>query len=200
MDIDINNLMTCEGLSLKRTFLEAYKTVATRHYYYNVIPSHINQAYNVKYFGPPYSYAYERIHLDINKGLDDLIKDCGIHIYYTTVNPFNGIHWQYYLSIENSKTDQPCTHKEFFDSIKSNFDDFDRIENVIDENYIGYVLKREGHVEEHMDGVTLDQNYNIEVYQKKGDNNPVSRIMCDIPSNAILSFKKNSVMYLSLDV
>jgi len=115
------------------------------------------------------------------------MKNCGIYIDYTTVSNSNGIHWQYYLSIENSKTQQ-CTHKEFFDSIKSNFDDYYRIENVIDENYIGYVLKREGHVEEHMDGIVPDGNYLIEVYQKKSGANTVSKIVCDISSNAALSF------------
>jgi len=187
MDIDINNLNTCEGLSLKQTFLENFKAVATRHYYENVIPKRINQAFDSKKFGPPYSYPYERIHWNINKGLDDLMKDCGIYIDYTSVSNSNGIHWQYYLSVENSKTQQ-CTHKEFFDSIKSNFDDYDRIENVIDKNYIGYVLKREGHIEEHMDGIIPDKNYLIEVYQKKSGANTESKIVCDISSNTALSF------------
>jgi len=188
MDIDINNFNTCEGLSLKQAFIETFKTVATRHYYENVIPKRINQSFNAKKFGPPYSYAYERIHWNINKGLDDLMKNCGIYIDYTSVSNSNDVHWQYYLSVENSKTEQQCTHKEFFDSIKSNFDDYDRIENVIDEGYIGYVLKREGHIEEHMDGIVPNKNYLIEVYQKKSGANTVSKIVCDISSDAALSF------------
>lgn len=191
MNIRINNLLTCKGLKVKQTYIEKLVTVANRLYYGNQIPSHINQAFQTKKFGPSYSYPFERIHWKINEGLDDLRKTCGIYIYYYGNAPHtsNGLHWQYYLSVENVNT-KKCDHQKFFEVIKRNYIDYHFTEELLGKNYIGYVLKREGHIEEHMDGAIVDNGYTIEMYQKNCSDSSTARSICVIPSKDNLSFSE----------
>lgn len=177
MTIVINGLTSSENISLKQTFKETTVNVVTRIYYENVVPPQINKSFDVKSFGPSYSYPIETMHWNINKGLEEIRVNCGIHINYTSLTSSNGKHWQYYLSTDNNDTE--CTPAEFFDIIKNNFKegDYQPMENLLGENFLGYVLKREGHSEEHMDGIVHNNNNHlIEIYQKKCGKNK-SKIM-----------------------
>jgi len=184
-DMRISHLETCDGLLVKQTFKEELVTVANRLYYVNEIPSTINQAFNSALFGPSYSYPFERLHWKINDGLNELLATCGIYIIYTTPHSSNGYHWQYYLSVENINTEN-CSYLEFFEVIKNNFIDYHYCEELLGKNYMGYVLKREGHIEEHMDGVLIDNQYLIEVYQKECTD--TQQTFCLLPSLDKLSF------------
>jgi len=163
MDLEIKNLSTCEGLALKQTFIEPLVKVANRLYYENVVPTHINQSFDAKKFGPSYSYPFERIHWKINEGLDDLRETCGIYILFKSPTSSNGNHWQYYLSVENVNS-KKCSQNQFFEVLKRNYIDYHFTEELLGENFMGYVLKREGHIEEHMDGIIVDRNYLVEIY------------------------------------
>ena len=188
MNMEIKNLSTCEGLTIKQTFKESLISVANRMYYETVIPPRINQSFDAKKFGPSYSYPLERIHWKINEGLDELRETCGIHIYYKSVSSSNGYHWQYFISVENGNTKE-CSDIQFFNILKAHYTDYKSNDDILHDNYRGYVLKREGHIEEHMDGIIVDKKYLIEIYQKKCGKSE-SRITCIIPSNKILSFKE----------
>ena len=198
MDIEIKNLTTCENLSLKQTFIEELIKVAARTYYEETIPVKINQPFNAKKFGPSYSYPVDTLFWMINVGLDDFIKTCGIYIDYTSLSPFNGVHWQYYLSTENANT-KNCTQIDFHEVLKRSYLnhllDFNTmafvntITAVVNPNYIGYVLKREGHIEEHMDGI-IPKSHLIEIYIKKCNDSSLSRNICNIPSDHALSYSE----------
>ncbi|ORX78161.1 hypothetical protein BCR32DRAFT_328635 [Anaeromyces robustus] len=190
MNIKINNITTCENLSLKQGFIEETVIVANRLYYYGNIPSpKINKSFARNLFGPSYNYPFERVHWKINDGLDDLRETCGIHILYYGNAPVtsNGRHWQYYLSVENANTES-CDKNKFFDVIKNNFKDYHFTEELLGSNYLGYVLKREGHEEEHMDGIIDGNKYLIEMYQNSCGGQSNSRSICVIPSQDKLSF------------
>jgi len=192
-DLKINNLSTCEGLIIKQTFKEDLLAVANRLYYYNKIPSEINKAFPSEHFGPSYSYPFKRIHWKINEGLDDLRLTCGIYIVFKDNAIFRHVkntnHWQYYLSIESINT-KGCSIPEYFEVIKRNYIDYQYTIDLLGESYIGYVLKREGHVEAHMDGVNVDVKYSIEMYQKSCNIQYNDQIMCTIRSNEALSFNE----------
>jgi len=196
MDIEIKDLMTCENLSIKQTFIEPFIKVAGRTYYEDTFPININQPFNAKKFGPSYSYPLDQLYWKYNDGLDDLIKTCGVYIHYTSLSPLNGAHWQYYLSTENANT-KNCTQFDFYNVLKRNYLNYDfnhftdhisSISYALRVNYTGYVLKREGHIEEHMDGIIPDQSHLIEIYMEKCSNVTQSRIVCNIPSDHALSY------------
>jgi len=195
MSLQVNGLETCDGLLIKQTFKEPLITVANRLYYENVVPEHINQAFDSNKFGPSYDYPFERIHWKLNEGLDDLRETCGIYIYYHSVHESNKRHWQYYLSVENANT-KNCSQLEYFEVIKRNYIDYHYTEENISENYMGYVLKREGHPEEHMDGVIIDNGYIIEIYQKDCEE---QKTVCTIPSENKLSFEEFTQKLTSKD-
>jgi len=190
MTLKINNLSDCNNLKIKQTFKEDAK-VATRLYYVNEIPKSINQAFDSRKFGPPLNQPFKRLHWDLNAGLDDLRKTCGIYIYYTVPkkDPEGKNHWQYYLSIDSVNT-KNCTNEEFYNVIKRNFreEQEEGTQNIIDQqiinsivsnpNFQAYVLKREGHVEEHMDGVIVGTEYLIEVKQKNCNENNEENTIC----------------------
>jgi len=188
-DLLIYNLVTCDGLKIKQTFKDELVSVANRLYYVNVVPESINQAFDSNLFGPSYSYPFERIHWKINEGLEDLRKTCGIHMLYKGFSKPNGIthHWQYYLSSESINTEN-CSVREFFEVIKRNYIDYHYTAELLGENYMGYVFKREGHVEVHMDGIIADNHYLIEVYQNKCNDQSEPRTSCTIRSDEKLSF------------
>jgi len=187
INIVINNLSTCDGLIIKQTFKDETVTVANRLYYVNVVPTDINHAFESKLFGPSYSYPFERIHWKMNEGLDDLRKTCGIYILYTKYVSSNGVHWQYYLSVDSINT-KKCTTLEFFQVIKRNYIDFHYTLDLLGENYVGYVLKREGHIEAHMDGVIMNYNYMVEIYQNSCNEMFEAKTFCTIRSDEALLF------------
>jgi len=191
-DLRINNLVTCEGLKIKQTFKDELVSVANRLYYINVVPETINQAFKSELFGPSYSFPFERIHWKINEGLEDLRKTCGIHMLFKSFvgdNTSKNIkhHWQYYLSTDSINS-KKCTVPEFFEVIKRNYIDYHYTSDLLGENYMGYVFKREGHVEVHMDGVINNNHYIIEVYQKQCNEQSEARTSCTVKSDAKLSF------------
>ena len=193
MSLQINNLTDCNDLKIKQTFKEKEVVVANRLYYENVIPDKINQPFDASKFGPSYSYPFKRLHWEINEGLDDLRETCGIYIYFSTVHESNIRHWQYYLSTENVNT-KGCTNEEYFEVIKRNFrdGDYQYTIDLLGENYQGYVLKREGHPEEHMDGVLIDNKFLIEVYQKNCNEDNQQITVCTMDSQKKLSFTEFS--------
>jgi len=191
-DLRIYNLINCDGLKIKQTFKDELVSVANRLYYVNVVPETINQAFKSELFGPSYSFPFERIHWKFNEGLEDLRKTCGIHMLFKGFVKDNSSkqikhHWQYYLSTDsiNSKN---CTVPEFFEVIKRNYVDYHYTSDLLGENYMGYVFKREGHVEVHMDGVIANNHYIIEVYQQQCNENSESRTSCTVKSDNELSF------------
>ncbi|OUM68472.1 hypothetical protein PIROE2DRAFT_3761 [Piromyces sp. E2] len=187
-NINIYNLTTCDGLKIKQNFKDELVTVANRLYYINKVPESINHAFDSKLFGPSYDYPFKRIHWKINEGLDDLIKTCGIYLVYGSFTSANRNHWQYYLSVDSINT-KNCITKQFFEVIKRNYVDYHYISELFGENYVGYVFKREGHVEAHMDGVIADNHYLIEVFHKKCNlNGSEPRTTCTIKSKEPLLF------------
>jgi len=198
-DLKLNYITTCEGLIIKQTFKESLLEVANRLYYYNAIPPIINKNFPQNHFGPSYDYPFKRIHWKINEGLDDLRKSCGIHLVYSgnRIVTSNTNHWQYYLSIEsvNSKS---CTVLEFFEVIKRNYIDYQYTIDLLGEGYVGYVLKREGHVEAHMDGVNLGVKHSIEIYQKSCNKQFENQIICTIRTDNELSFMEFTNKFIKL--
>jgi len=183
----VNNLSTCDGLIIKQTYKDETLVVANRLYYINTVPEDINHAFESKLFGPSYSYPFERIHWKMNEGLDDLRKTCGIYIKYDKYVSSNGMHWQFYLSVDSTNT-KNCSTREFFEVIKRNYIDFHFTRDLLGENYVGYVLKREGHIEAHMDGVIMDNKYMIEVYQNSCNEVFEAKTFCTIRSDEALLF------------
>jgi len=190
-DLKINNLSTCDGLIIKQTFQEQLLLVANRLYYYNIIPQKINTQFQTDHFGPSLKYPFKRIHWKFNEGLDDLRKTCGIYLVYGQnqlyLHEQNSNHWWYYLSID-SVNKKGCDVLQFFEVIKRNYIDYQYTIDLMGEDYIGYVLKREGHEEAHMDGVNLNVQNSIEIYQKSCKAQYPDQISCTIKSNEDLSF------------
>jgi hypothetical protein len=189
--LTINNLTTCDGLKIKLTFKDETVSVANRLYYVNKIPDSINHAFDSNLFGPSYNYPFKRIHWKINEGLEDLIKSCGIYLVYGNPTSSKGInvHWQYYLSVDSINS-KHCVTKGFHEVIKRNYVDYHYTSELFGENYVGYVFKREGHVEAHMDGVIADNGYLIEVFHKKCNENSEQRTTCTIKSDEPLLFEE----------
>jgi len=203
-DLKITDIDTCEGIVIKQVFKEETVVVANRLYYVNVIPENINQSFDPKKFGPSYKYPFNRIHWKFNEGLDDLRKTCGIYMYYYRYDGFNSgekisAHWEYYLSPEkDNKTinSKNCTPQEFFKVIRRNYIDYYYTEELLGKNYMGYVLKREGHVELHMDGVIVDNGYLVEMYQNSCNSEYESQTSCTIRSDTALTFNEFVERYI----
>ncbi|ORX79791.1 hypothetical protein BCR32DRAFT_269263 [Anaeromyces robustus] len=200
--LKINNINTCEGIVIKQLFKEETVVVANRLYYVNAIPEDINQSFDSKKFGPSLKYPFNRIHWKINEGLDDLRKTCGIYIYYRKFDGFHtgekiSAHWEYYLSNSKKNTinTKSCTPMEFFNVIKRNYVDYHYTEELLGEKYMGYVLKREGHVELHMDGVIVDNGYLVEMYQNSCNPEFEQQTSCTIRSEAELTFNEFVTRY-----
>jgi len=187
-DLKINNLSTCDGLIVKQTFKEKYAIVSNRLYYKNIIPETINQAFCSSDFGPPLEYPFHRLNWDFNAGVDDLRETCGIYIDYDSFVSDNTYHWKYYLSID-SVNKKKCSVPEFFEIVKKHFIDYEYCEELLGKNFVGYVFKREGHVDVHMDGVLRDVNNSVEIFQKNCNNTVFSdQIVCTLTSDEPLSF------------
>jgi len=184
-NLNINNLETCEGLIIKQVFKDELVVVTNRLYYKNVIPTKISKSFDKKYFGPSYSYPFKKIHWKMNEGVDDLRKTCGIHMKYSGYVQVD--HWQYYLSTEsvNSKN---CTVIQFAEILKKHYVDYQYTVDLLGENYVGYVFKREGHEDVHMDGSILGINYLIEIYEKSCNIQFTDQSICTIPSVHELTF------------
>ena len=195
-DLKIYDLSTCDGLSIKQEFKENLVVVNNRLYHFNEFPIKINKGYDVKYFGPSYKYDYKTTHFRINEGLDEIRETCGIQMHYESFSTANdNVHWKYYISTENVNPNN-CTNINFAEILKRNFDDYDYTLNVFGENYHGYVFKREGHVDVHMDGLILDTDYTIEVYEKGYNSAVKDHIFCFVPSKKQLSFKEFSKKFI----
>lgn len=186
-DLRVPYITTCEGLIIKQTFTTELLNVANRLYYVNEIPKSINQPFDSSKFGPSYSYPFERIHWKMNEGLQDLMDTCGIYIHYKQWDGNNTPHWQFYLSVDsvNSKN---CTTLDFFEVIRRHYTDYQYTVDLLGEDYVGYVLKREGHVEAHMDGVIINKDHVIEMYQKSCNDQYASQITCSIRTENALTF------------
>jgi len=165
-NLKINNLTTCDGLIIKQTFKDELLVIDNRIYYENVIPSSINQAFDTSKFGPDSNYYYPKVHWKINEGLDDLRKTCGIYTDYKYIENVNNNHWRYYLSIENINYKR-CSTQQFSNIVKRNFEDFDKLIDIVGENFIIYVLKREGKPVAQTNGIINDTNYAVEILQNK---------------------------------
>lgn len=194
LTLRVDELKTCSGLVIKQTFIEPHVKVATRLLHSHEIPSTtINTNFPLANFGPSYNSNFGRIYWKINEGLDALREGCGIYIHFTSVSSSNTPHWQYYLSTENVNTKQ-CTHQQFFEILKNNYEDYSPTKNLFGDDYIGYVLKREGHPEEHMDGAIVSDknNYHIQVYQKECHKTTEFKYTdaCIIPSENNLTFNE----------
>ena len=195
-DIKINNLSTCDGLIIKQTFKDELVTVTNRLYYHNIVPSQINKSFSVTYFGPSYSYEYERIHWKINEGLDELRKTCGIYIRFDKYIENNFYHWVYYVSTENINN-KNCDSLKFAEILKNHYVDYDYTSKLFGDDYIGYVFKREVHEDVHMDGLILDNKYAVEVYENSSNRGVPNHVVCVIPSKEKLSFIEFTEKFLS---
>ena len=165
-DLKINKLTSCYDLIIKQTFKDELLVIDNRIYYENVIPTSINQAFDTSKFGPDKNFNYPRVHWKINEGLDELRKTCGIYTDYKYVETANHNHWRYYLSTENINN-KGCTTQQFSDIVKRNFEDFDKLTDIVGENFVIYVLKREGKIEAQTNGIITDSKYVIEILQNK---------------------------------
>ncbi|ORX42631.1 hypothetical protein BCR36DRAFT_407004 [Piromyces finnis] len=171
----IKNLKSCDGLSIK----QAYKTealMATYLYYSNVSPLDINHAFDIAEFGPSSNNVpYDIIHWDMNTGLDRVREQCRIYIDYNRREQTGGNHWIWYLSTDNIN--------EFL-----NF--YEQMDELFGEYYEGYVIKREGSENGHMDGILVNQKYLIEIYQDGCSEQNKDQVICTISSNKKLSYEE----------
>jgi len=190
-NLKINNLTTCDGLKVKQYFKDELVSVANRLYYVNKVPDSINHSFDSKLFGPSYDYPFKRIHWKINEGLEDLIRTCGIYMVYGNLSSSNRNHWQYYLSVDSINT-KKCNTLQFFEVVKRHYTDYHYTAELFGENYVGYVFKREGHIEAHMDGVITDNHYLIEVFHRKCNNGSEPRTTCTIKSDKPLLYTEFS--------
>ena len=190
-DLKIKNLLSCDGLTIKQVFKDELIVVNNRMYYMNQVPSKINASFNRANFGPSYSYAYKTTHFKINEGFEELMKTCGIHMFYDKFynSDKKNLHWQYFVSTENINS-KNCSISEFADILKKHYSDYDHTIKVFTEDYQGYVFKREGHEDVHMDGYISEDKNNclIEMYEKGCNSNYGDHILCYIPGKNKLTF------------
>jgi len=187
-DLKINHIATCDGLIIKQTFKDELLVVDNRIYYENVIPKIINQSFDLDKFGPDKNYSYEMINWRINEGLDELKKTCGIYIFYKQISVHNNKHWEYYLSTENINS-KKCSVFEYSKIIKRNFIDYEKIINIVGDNYIPFVIKREGHNVAKMNGIMENEKYAIEINQKSCKSQFTALNLGSIISQKPFSFK-----------
>ncbi|ORX41373.1 hypothetical protein BCR36DRAFT_416830 [Piromyces finnis] len=185
----IKNLKTCDGLSVK----QAYKTealMATYLYYSNVSPLDINHAFDIAEFGPSSNNVpYDIIHWDMNTGLDRVREQCRIYIDYNRREQTGGNHWVWYLSTDNINGEK-CNNTAFYKAAKSSYIDYEQMDELFGDYYEGYVIKREGSENGHMDGILVNQKYLIEIYQDGCSEQNKDQVICTISSNKKLSYEE----------
>ncbi|ORX42216.1 hypothetical protein BCR36DRAFT_337879 [Piromyces finnis] len=185
----IKNLKSCDGLSIK----QAYKTealMATYLYYSNVSPLDINHAFDIAEFGPSSNNVpYDIIHWDMNTGLDRVREQCRIYIDYNRREQTGGNHWIWYLSTDNINGEK-CDNTAFYKAAKSSYVDYEQMDELFGDYYEGYVIKREGSENGHMDGILVNQKYLIEIYQDGCSEQNKDQVICTISSNKKLSYEE----------
>ncbi|ORX61258.1 hypothetical protein BCR36DRAFT_315825 [Piromyces finnis] len=185
----VKNLTTCDGLTVKQT----YKTpalMATYLYYSNVKPTDINHAFDIAQFGPSSNNVpYDEIHWDMNTGLDRVREQCRIYINYNGREKTGGNHWIWYLSTDNINGEN-CDNTAFYKAAKSSYVDYEQMEELFGDYYEGYVIKREGSDNGHMDGILVNQKYLIEIYQNGCSEQNKDQVICTISSNKKLSYSE----------
>jgi len=164
-DLKINHIANCDGLIVKQSFKDDLLVVDNRIYYENVIPKKINQSFDINKFGPDKDYSYEMINWKINEGLDELRKICGVYIFYKQISIYNNKHWEYYVSTENINS-KKCSVFEYSKVIKRNFIDYEKIVNIVGDNYVPFLIKREDRNVAEMNGIMENEKYTIEINQK----------------------------------
>jgi len=187
--IEISNLKSCEGITVKQT----YKEPAIMHTYLlyeNKVPSPINKGFPSNQFGPSKNdIPYSIVNWDMNEGLDEVREKCGIYIQYRERGTGGGNHFVWYLSIENINN-KKCTNTEFYNIAKKHYNDYYKMEEIFGDHYEGYVIKRETGSVGHMDGVIVNRKYIIEMYQKACGKQNGYQVICTIPSVDKLTFSE----------
>jgi len=185
----IKNLKSCNGLTIKQTF-KSEAIMSSYLLYANVKPTDINHAFNVAEFGPSANdVPYDVIHWNMNSGLDRLREQCRIYIdFYGRENSSGDYHWVWYLSTDNINGEK-CDNTAFFKAAKESYIDYDQMDELFGEYYEGYVIKREGSENGHMDGILVNQKYLIEIYQNGCNEQNKDQVICTISSNKKLSYK-----------
>ncbi|ORX57954.1 hypothetical protein BCR36DRAFT_402294 [Piromyces finnis] len=185
----IKNLKSCDGLSIK----QVYKTealMATYLYYSNVSPLDINHAFDIAEFGPSSNNVpYDMIHWDMNTGLDRVREQCRIYIDYNRREQTGGNHWIWYLSTDNINGEK-CDNTAFYKAAKSSYIDYEQMDELFGDYYEGYVIKREGSENGHMDGILVNQKYLIEIYQDGCSEQNKDQVICTISSNRKLGYEE----------
>eukprot|EP00833_Pecoramyces_ruminatium_P007985 jgi/Orpsp1_1/1182017/evm.model.c7180000079551.1 len=183
--ISISNLNSCKGITVKQTFKENVK-MYTYLLYENVVPNPINKGFSSDKFGPssnntPYSIIYWNM-----DGLDEIREKCQIYIQF---HNYSGDHFIWYLSKDNINGSN-CSNTEFYNIAKKYYPDYSSMTEIFGDHYEGYVIKRETDGEGHMDGVVVNQNYIVEMYQQQCGNQNGYQVICTISSLAKLSFSE----------
>eukprot|EP00833_Pecoramyces_ruminatium_P004436 jgi/Orpsp1_1/1178468/evm.model.c7180000065435.1 len=185
--IQIKNLDSCEGITVKQTYKEDV-SMYTYLLYENVVPKPINTNFASERFGPSSNnIPYSIIHWDMNHGLDELREKCGIYIKYNGRSSGGGWHYVWYLSTENINT-KNCSNTEFYNIAKKHYVDYDIMEEIFGDHYEGYVIKRETGAEGHMDGIVTNNKYIVEMYQQECGNQSGYQVICTMSSLEKLTF------------
>jgi len=187
--LTINELTSCNDITIKQSFKEPV-IMATYLLYSNVKPTDINHSFNTSEFGPSSNNVpYDTIHWDMNTGLDAIREKCRIYIDYMDRNNKGSDHWIWYLSTDNYNGEN-CDNKTFFKTVKDSYIDYEVMDELFDNYYEGYVIKREGEDKGHMDGILVNQKYLIEIYQNECNEQNNDQVICTISSNKKLTFQE----------
>jgi len=183
----VKNLKTCEGLTIKQIF-KADALMNTYLYYSNVTPKDINHPFNIVEFGPSSNdVPYDTLSWNMNTGLDDLREKCRIFIDFRETNNVGGFHWVWYVSTDTVNADK-CDNPTFYDIAKKSYASMEVMDELFGDHYNGYVIKREGKENGHMDGILVNQKYLIEIYQNGCDEQNKDQVICTISSNKKLTY------------
>ncbi|OUM62757.1 hypothetical protein PIROE2DRAFT_10856, partial [Piromyces sp. E2] len=112
-----------------------------------------------------------------------------IYIDYNGREKTGGFHWIWYLSTDNINN-KKCDNTAFYKAAKSSYIDYDQMEELFGDYYEGYVIKREGSDNGHMDGILVNQKYLIEIYQNGCSEQNKDQVICTISSNKKLSYSE----------
>jgi len=185
----VKNLKTCDGLTIKQTFKDD-ALMNTYLYYSNVKPDGINHAYDITQFGPSSNdVPYDTLSWNMNTGLDAVREKCRIYIDWHETNNVGGFHWVWYLSTDSINADK-CDNPTFYNTAKKSYASMEVMDELFGDHYNGYVIKREGKENGHMDGILVDQKYLIEIYQNGCDEQNKDQVICTISSNKKLTYKE----------
>ncbi|KAG4094206.1 hypothetical protein H8356DRAFT_1047054 [Neocallimastix lanati (nom. inval.)] len=191
----VKNLSSCEGLTIKQTFKDD-ALMNTYLYYSNVTPDDIDHAFNIVEFGPSSNdVPYDTLSWNMNTGLDDIREKCRIYIDFHETNNVGGLHWVWYLSTDTINADK-CDNPTFYDTVKKSYASMEVMDELFGDHYNGYVIKREGKENGHMDGILVDQKYLIEIYQNGCDEQNKDQVICTISSNKKLTYDEFTQLFI----